>query len=52
MHILVYAFFILNGCWITKSYLKNKNIKLFYKKRVCRILPLYYLSVLHSFLYF
>ena len=45
MHISVCAFFILSGYWITKSYLKDKNVKLFYRKRAGRILPFYYITV-------
>ena len=45
MHISVCVFFILSGYWVTCSYLRNKNLKLFYLKRVLRIFPLYLLSV-------
>ena len=46
MHISVCAFFILSGYWVTKSYLKNRNIKHFYLKRLFRIFPLYLIAVL------
>lgn len=44
-HISVCAFFILSGYWVTKSYLKSRNVRMFYKKRFMRIFPLYFLSV-------
>ena len=40
------AFFVLSGYWVTKSYLKNKNVKYFYVRRALRIFPLYFLTVI------
>lgn len=45
MHISVCAFFILSGYWVTKSYIKNKTVLGFYKRRTFRILPLYEIAV-------
>lgn len=45
-HISVCAFFIISGFWITKSYLSSPTVKTFYIKRIKKILPMYYLSIL------
>lgn len=46
MHISVCVFFILSGFWVTKSYLGTKDLKSYIVKRIKRLLPMYYLSVL------
>ena len=45
-HIAVCAFFIISGFWITKSYFSSASLKNFYIKRIKKILPMYYLSIL------
>lgn len=46
MHISVCVFFILSGFWVTKSFFSTENIKAYAIKRIKRLLPMYYLTVL------
>lgn len=45
-------FFFLSGIGLTFSLLKNADIKAFYKKRVVRIVPTYWLFIIGAFLFF
>ena len=45
-HMAVCGFFIISGFWVTKSYFNSENIKSFFVKRIKKILPMYYFSVI------
>lgn len=45
-HMAVCGFFIISGFWITKSYFDSENLKVFFLKRIKKILPMYYISVI------
>ena len=45
-HIAVSVFFIISGFWVTKSYFASKDLKIFFVKRMKKIFPMYYFSVL------
>ncbi|MGP1587109.1 MAG: acyltransferase family protein [Treponemataceae bacterium] len=42
----VCGFFVISGFWISKSYLCSKNIKTFFIKRIKKIFPMYYISLI------
>lgn len=46
MHISVCVFFFLSGFWVFNSYLKSSSIKEYFRKRVHKLLPMYYITVL------
>lgn len=45
-HLSVCIFFIISGFWITKSYYGSKSVKEFFLKRVKKICPIYYFSLI------
>ena len=45
-HMAVCGFFIISGFWITKSYFNSENLKVFFLKRIKKIFPMYYISVI------
>ena len=45
-HMAVCGFFIISGFWITKSYFSTNNLKAFFIKRIKKIFPMYYISVI------
>lgn len=45
MHTAVCVFFILSGFWVTKSFLFSRSLKQYAFKRIKRLLPMYYLTV-------
>jgi len=45
-HMAVCGFFIISGFWVTKSYFSSKNIGEFILKRIKKLLPMYYISVI------
>mgnify|MGYP002856666226 FL=1 len=45
-HMAVCGFFIISGFWVTKSYFLSENLKTFFIKRIKKILPMYYISVI------
>lgn len=51
-HLSVTGFFIISGFLITGSYVKTRNIRLYFIKRAKRLLPAYILIVLFSALFF
>jgi len=44
-YVAVSGFFIISGFWVTKSYFCSANLKIFFTKRIKKILPMYYISV-------
>ena len=45
-HMAVCGFFIISGFWVTKSYFSSKSVLHFFIKRIKKILPMYYISVI------
>lgn len=45
-HMAVCGFFIISGFWVTKSYFTSESIWHFFKKRIKKIFPMYYISII------
>lgn len=50
-HAAVCIFFVISGFWITNSFIDSKSTLVFYKKRVEKIIPLYYITIFFFFFY-